>query len=181
MKKLEIVEFGDPLLRETAEKVSVSSIKSVEFQKLIDDIRNHLVSKKLGVGLAAPQIGKSMALSVIAIRPTEHRPTVKEFDLVIINPSYKGVGDKEDMWEGCISSGDGQAGLFGKVPRYKKVQATFWDENGQKHKEQFSGLPAQVIQHETDHLNGILFVDKVADSKTYMTLSEYRKRITPKK
>lgn len=181
MKTLKIVEFGDPILRKTAKRVSIATIKTAGFQKLISDIRGHLLNKKLGVGLAAPQVGKSLALSVIAIRPTVHRPTVKEFDLVIINPSYKGVGDKKEMWEGCISSGAGQAGLFGKVPRYKKVEATFWDETGQKHTKQFSGLPAQVIQHETDHLNGILFVDKVADSKTYMTLGEYRKRITPKK
>lgn len=176
-----IVEFGNPILRKTAKKVPVASIGSTEFQKLINDIRDHLVGKKLGVGLAAPQVGESLALSVIAIRPTEHRPKVKEFDLVIINPSYKGLGDKKEMWEGCISSGAGQAGLFGKVPRYKKVEATYWDEKGQKHIEQFSGLPAQVIQHETDHLNGALFVDKVTDTKTYMTLCEYRKQITPKK
>lgn len=181
MKTLEIVEFGNPILRKTAKKVPVSNIKSTKFQKLINDVRDHLVGKKLGVGLAAPQIGESISLSVIAIRPSKHRPKVKEFDLVIINPSYKGLGDKKDMWEGCISSGAGQAGLFGKVPRYKKVEATFWDENGQKHIENFSGLPAQVIQHETDHLNGVLFVDKVTDTKTYMTLGEYRKRITLKK
>lgn len=181
MKPLKIAEFGDPILRITAKKVPVASIGSAAFQKLINDIRDHLVGEKLGVGLAAPQVSESLALSVIAIRPTAHRPKVKEFDLVIINPSYKGVGDKKDMWEGCISSGAGQAGLFGKVPRYTKVEATFWDENGQKHIKQFSGMPAQVIQHETDHLNGVLFVDKVTDTKTYMTLSEYRKRITPVK
>ncbi len=181
MKSLEIVEFGDPILRKTAKKISVSTIKSAEFQNLIRDIRTFLLNEKLGVGLAAPQVGEGLALSVIAIRPTEHRPTVKEFDLIIINPSYKGLGDKKEMWEGCISSGAGQAGLFAKVPRYKKVEATFWDENGQKQTKQFSGLPAQVIQHETDHLNGVLFVDKVADTKTFMTMSEYRKQITPKK
>lgn len=179
MKTLKIVEFGDPLLRKAAKKVPVANIKSAAFQNLISDIRDHLVGKKLGVGLAAPQIGKSLALSVIAIRPTKHRPTVEEFDLVIINPSYKGVGDKKEMWEGCISSGAGQAGLFAKVPRYKKVEATFWDEKGQKHTKWFSGLPAQVVQHETDHLNGVLFVDKVVDTKTFMTLGEYRKQITP--
>ena len=68
-----IVEFGNPILRKTAKKVPVASIGSTEFQKLINDIRDHLVGKKLGVGLAAPQVGESLALSVIAIRPTGAR------------------------------------------------------------------------------------------------------------
>ena len=179
MKTLKIVEFGNPILRKTARKVPVAHIKTSEFQNLINDIRDHLVGKKLGVGLAAPQIGESMTLSVIAIRPTEHRPKVKEFDLVIINPSYKGVGEKKEIWEGCLSAG--KSGLFAKVPRYKKIEASYLDEKGKKQTKKFSGLKAQVIQHETDHLNGILFVDNVTDSKTFMTLGEYRKRIKPSK
>lgn len=178
---LEIVEFGDPVLRKTAKKVPSSTIRTSKFQNLIKDIRATLIEKELGVALASPQVGHNLALAVIAVRPTAHRPKVKEFDLVIINPSYKGLGDKKEMWEGCISSGAGQAGLFAKVPRYKKIETTYFDENAVKHTKQFSGLVAQIIQHETDHLNGILFVDRVQDTKTYMSMSEYRKRITPSK
>lgn len=181
MKALDIIEFGNPLLRKTAKTVSASAIKTGKFQNLIKNIRATLIEKELGVALASPQIGESIAMAVIAVRPTAHRPTVKEFDLVIINPSYIGVGDKKEMWEGCISSGAGQAGLFAKVPRFKKIEATFRDENGQKHTKQFSGLVAQIIQHETDHLNGILFVDKVQNTKTFMSMSEYRRQITPLK
>lgn len=181
MKALEIIEFGNPLLRKTAKKVPISTIKTIKFQNLIKNIRHTLVEKELGVALASPQVGESLALAVIAVRPTAHRPKVKEFDLVIINPSYRGIGDKKDMWEGCISSGAGQAGLFAKVPRYKRIEATYFDENAVKHTRQFTGLIAQIIQHETDHLNGIVFVDKVLNTKTYMSMSEYRKRITPSK
>jgi peptide deformylase len=181
MNTLEIIEFGNPLLRKTAKKVPISTIKAVKFQNLIKNIRHTLIDQELGVALASPQIGESLALAVIAVRPTAHRPRVKEFDLVIINPSYNGVGDKKEMWEGCISSGAGQAGLFAKVPRYKKIETTYFDEKAVKHTRQFSGLVAQIIQHETDHLNGILFVDKVLNTKTYMSMSEYRKRITPTK
>jgi len=181
MKMLKIVEFGDPMLRRVAKKVPISTIKTSKFQNLIKNIRATLIEKELGVALASPQVGESLALAVIAVRPTAHRPKVKELDLVIINPSYKGLGDKKDMWEGCISSGAGQAGLFAKVPRFKKIETTYFDENAVKHTRQFSGLIAQIIQHETDHLNGILFVDKVLNTKTYMSMSEYRKRITPVK
>jgi peptide deformylase len=79
------------------------------------------------------------------------------------------------MWEGCISSGAGKAGLFAKVPRYEKIELEYLDESAVSHKKVFSGLVAHVIQHEVDHLNGILFVDKVKDSTTFMTYSEYRK------
>jgi peptide deformylase len=181
VKILNTIEFGNPVLREKAKMLTQAEFESRKIKSLINDMRHTLTSKKLGVAIAAPQVGESLALAVIAVRPTAHRPIVKEFDLVIINPNYKGIGDKKEMWEGCISSGAGQTGLFAKVPRYKKIEATYVDENAVKHTKQFSGLVAQIIQHETDHLNGILFVDKVQNTKTYMSMSEYRKRITPSK
>jgi peptide deformylase len=79
------------------------------------------------------------------------------------------------MWEGCLSSGKASFSLFAKVPRFKKINAIWLDENGKHHEEQLEGLVAHVFQHETDHLDGILFVDKVTDSKSYMVESEYRK------
>jgi peptide deformylase len=137
-------------------------------------MRHTLVEKKLGIGLAAPQVGKSVALAVIAIRPTSHRPKVKEFDLVLINPKITKYEDSKELWEGCISAGsNGTADLFAKVPRHAKITVSFYDENGEKREGTFSGLRAQVIQHETDHLNGVLFVDHVKDTKTFMTYNEY--------
>lgn len=179
MKVLERIEFGDPILRSKARKLAVAEIKSAKIQKLIADMRHTLISKKLGVGLAGPQAGQGIALSVIAIRPTKHRPKAKEFDLVIINPKItKTFGYRSQMWEGCLSAG--KSGLFAKTPRYKKIEAEYMDENAAKHRKIFGGLQAQVIQHETDHLNGILFVDHVKDTSTYMTLKEYKKRIINK-
>lgn len=173
---LDRIEFGDPILRVKAKNLTVDEIKSAKIQKLIADMRHTLISKKLGIGLAAPQVGQGIALSVISIRPTKHRPKVKEFDLVIINPEItKTFGYRTQTWEGCLSAG--KSGLFAKTPRYKKVEAEYLNEKGQKKKGIFSGLQAQVIQHETDHLNGILFVDRVKDTSTYMTLKEYKKRI----
>lgn len=178
MTPLKIVEFGNLILRKTAKKLSFDEIQSTEMQQLIKDMHKTLVEHRQGVALAAPQVGKSIALIVIAVRPTKHRPKVSDFDLVLINPVIVSTDeDKSQMWEGCLSGGS--SGLFAKTPRHKKISVEFTDEIGQRQKREFGGLHAQIIQHEVDHLNGILFVDRVTDTKTYMTLKEYRRQITP--
>jgi len=160
----------------------LDQIGSAEVQELIANMRYTLMEKKLGIGLAAPQVGRSLALAVICIRPTALRPKIEPFDLVIINPKITGrFGRKKALWEGCISSGaGGKAGLFAQVPRYRQVKVKYYDETGDLHHKTFKDLSVQVIQHEVDHLNGILFVDKVKDPKTYMTYAEYKKRISNK-
>ncbi len=180
MKIMHITEFGNSVLRETAKKVTSEEIKSQKIQQLIKNIRHTLTEQKLGVGLVAPQVGENLAISVIAILPTRHRPDVEPFELVIVNPKItKTFGNRKQIWEGCISAG--KSGLFAKTPRYLKVEAEFLDENGEKHKKIFEGLQAQVVQHEIDHLNGILFMDHVKDTSTYMTMKEYKKQVRDKK
>ena len=176
------MQFGDPVLRKVAKKLSAEEITSKHTKQLIVAMKHTLVSKKLGIGLAAPQVGKSIALAVIAVRPTEHRPKVEVFDLVLINPEIiETTGKKKQMWEGCISAGsNGEADLFAKVPRYSAVKVKYQDEHGKPQQKTFKDLKAQVIQHEVDHLNGILFVDRVKDTKTFMTYKEYLKRIKSK-
>lgn len=178
---LKVVRFGNPILREEARKLSVTEIKSDDIQQLIANIRYTNDQKKYGVGLAAPQVGVSVALSVIGIKETPHRPELSKFDSVIINPSYVGVGTRTSMWEGCQSCGKGKETLFGKALRYKQIRATWLDEKGIVHHEELKGFVAHVFQHETDHVNGILFVDRVRDTRTYMMADEYRKRIAKKK
>lgn len=180
-KTLKRTQFGDPILRQTAKPLSRQEVLAPKTRRLIKDMRGTLAALKLGIGLAAPQIGQPLALAVIAIQPTKHRPDVEPFELVLINPIItKSVGRKKQLWEGCISAGPGKAGLFAKVPRYGKIKVKFMDEKGITYHKFFEGLPAHVIQHETDHLNGILFVDKVKDTKTYMTYSEYMKHVAKK-
>lgn len=180
MKELPRTEFGNTILRKRSNALTKEQIKSRKVQNLIRDMQFTLTSKKLGVGLAAPQVGEDLALSVISIHPTKHRPKVEELELVIINPRItKYSGRRAQMWEGCLSAGN--SGLFGKVPRYKSVELEYLDENSTKHKKTFKDLVAQVIQHEVDHINGILFVDRVKDTKTYMTLKEYKKQIVSKR
>lgn len=182
MKILSRTQFGNPILRKQTKQLSLNTIQSPAIQQLIKDMRHTLISKKLGIGLAAPQVGKSIALAVIAIRPTPHRPKVKSYDLVLINPVITASSDKKSlMWEGCISAGSkGTADLFAKVPRHNQIKVKFLDENGEKQIKNFRGLRAQVIQHEIDHLQGILFVDHVKDPKTFMTYAEYMKRVRAK-
>ncbi len=174
---LKLTRAGNPILREVMPQLSVEEIRLPETQQLIADIRYTNETKKYGVGLAAPQVGAPLALSIIGIKPTPNRPDREPFDSVIINPSYQGVGRRMGMWEGCQSFGRGDNLLFGKALRYKAIDAMWHDETGELHREQLDGFVAHVFQHETDHLHGVLFVDRVRDSKTFMLADEYRKRI----
>lgn len=169
--------FGNPILRHPAARLTKDEILSAATQDLITDIRQTLTEKKYGIGLAAAQVGQGIALSVIHIRPTKLRPNLpkeKWADLVIINPKIvKTYGNKKQLHEGCVSL----PGVYAKVPRHKKIQLSYFDEAAQRRVKDFEGLLAHVIQHEVDHLEGILYVDRVVDTKTYMSEAEYRKRV----
>lgn len=144
----------------------------------MEDMRYTLEHKRYGVGIAAPQIGVSVALSIIAIKPTPTRPELEPFDMAIFNPQIIEVyGKKVQMWEGCISCGTGKDTLFAKVPRYKKIKLRWDDEKGESHEEILDSFAAHVAQHEVDHLNGVIFVDRVKDTTSYMMADEYRKRV----
>ena len=179
-KVLRRTQFGNPVLRQKSDELSAEDILSEEVQQLVANMKYTLKQKKYGIGLAASQVGQNVALSVIHIRPTKIRPNLPKSecaDLVIINPKItQTYGKKQQVWEGCISLAD----VFAKVPRYKKVQLEYLDENAMRHKKTFDGLLAQVIQHEVDHLDGVLFVDKVIDPSTFITGTEYKKRVVNK-
>lgn len=178
---LPVTRFGNPVLRDVARRLSEDEILSKDIQQLIKNLRHTLVEKKYGVGIAAPQVGESIALSVIGVKPTPNRPELKPFKTVLINPEItETFGDPVDVWEGCVSCGADDDILFARLPRYEKVRLTWLDENAKHREEVISGFVAQVVQHETDHLNGILFVDHVTDSTSFMMADEYRKRILGK-
>jgi peptide deformylase len=179
---LKITRLGNPVLRSVAKQLTAAEIKSPIIQTLIANMRYTLVKKEYGVGLAAPQVGKSVALSVIGIKPTPSRPELQPFDAVIINPKIvQTFGRPEPKWEGCISCGTGTDILFAKVPRYKKIELRWLDETGQQRQEVLNGFVANVAQHELDHLNGVMFLDKVKDPLSYMMADEYRKRVASKR
>lgn len=174
--KLSVIRFGNPILRDVALQLSDEEIASEETKDFVQALFARLLADD-GVGLAAPQVGVSKALFVIAIHPNAYHPERENFRAVAINPGYEGIGRRISMWEGCLSSGDGRSVLFGKALRYKKIVAIYTDQDGVHHREELNGLLAHIFQHETDHLNGRLFVDLVRDPTSYMTGDEYRKRI----
>lgn len=178
---LPATRFGNPILREPTQELTRSKILSDEIQTLIENMRYTLVEKEYGVGLAAPQVGKSLALSVIGIKPTPNRPNLEVFNTVIINPEIiETYGRRRKMWEGCVSCGTGDDTLYAQVPRYERVKLHWQDENAHSREEVLGGFVAHVVQHEVDHLQGRLFVDR-ADTKTYMMADEYRQRVVQAK
>lgn len=179
-KKLFITRLGNPVLRKVAKRLTKKEIVSADVQEMIASMFELLGSDQYGVGLAAPQVGRSVALSVIGIKPTPTRPNLERFDTVIINPTYEGIGKRTGLWEGCISCGTGDDTLYAKVPRFQKINAEWQDIQGTKHIQLLDGFVAHVFQHETDHLNGVLFVDRVKDTKTFMMADEYRTRVARK-
>ncbi len=178
MKILRRTQFGNPVLRQIARRLERDEILSEPIQALIADMYHTLDKKKYGIGLAAPQVGHSLAVSVIHIRKLPWRPNVEEADLIIINPEIiTTYGRRSGMWEGCISfCGDQKEFPYAKALRWKKIRIKYLDEQAKPHEKDFDGLLGHVLQHETDHLNGVLFVDRVRDTKSYVTLSEYNKR-----
>lgn len=167
-KVLEFVSDGDQILREACRRLTVEEIRSAEIQKLIDDLRYTIERRKTGVGLSANQVGRREAISVIAIKPTPARPDLKPFEKVCINTEIvEKFGEKEPMWEGCLSTAvdeNGEASM-GQVPRYKKIRIEYYNRDGEKQSEEVEGFVAQVVQHETDHLNGVLFTDYIGTDK----------------
>ena len=165
-------QFGNPILRSPTKTLTKKEILSKPIQTFLIDMKYTLEKRRYGIGLAAPQIGEAIALVIVGLKPTPTRPNIKKLNMVLINPEItKYYGKSIGMWEACISGSE----LYGKASRYEKVRMSWLDEKAEKHEKDFDGLLAQVIQHEVDHLNGILFVDRVKDSKSYITYSEYKK------
>jgi len=173
---LSATHFGNAILREEMRRLTPEEILSDETQSLIENMYYTLREKQYGVGIAAPQVGARIALSVVGIKSTPTRPDLEPFNTVLINPVLvETFGEAEELWEGCISSGEGDNTLYAKVPRFRKIRLQWLDENAKEHDEILEGFVAHVAQHETDHLNGVLFVDRVLDTKTYMLADEYKK------
>jgi len=177
-KILSLTRFGNPILREKARQLTPTEIQSAQIQSLIANMIHTLEKENYGVGIAAPQVGESIALSVIGIKPTPNRPKLDPFQTTMINPVItETYGELETKWEACVSCGEGKDLLYAKVPRFEKVKLSWLDETGKSREEILGGFVAHVAQHEVDHLNGVLFVDRVEDATTYMMADEYQTRI----
>lgn len=167
-----VTQVGNPIIRKKSKKVV--SINSLEVKKIIKDLIDSMRDSNL-VGMAAPQIGYNLQIFVTEIRTTTLRKT-KELDKlrIFINPKIINESkNKVSGYEGCGSVA--LSGIFGKVSRPIQITVSAIDENNNKFEYKAKGLLARVIQHEIDHLNGIVFLDKVTDKKSLMSKEEYTK------
>lgn len=168
--KREIVNFftegGRKILTQEAIPVEHEDVGSDHVQQTIDDMLETLRSQGPGgVGIAANQIGSDLAIFIIDVRPPEDAK-VEPFRLVAIDPKiveYSGEPVKSLNPEGCLSgvTGDSETTPMGFTTRYPEVTLRWTDEQGETHEQAFDGMYAWVIQHETDHLNGIFFTDRI--------------------
>jgi peptide deformylase len=175
-----ITQLGNKVIRTRAKLVSKPTSKSTKIvvKNLVDSMRHHGL-----VGIAAPQIGKSVRIFVTEIRKTKYRKQSEINDggklRIFINPRILSVSKKQvNGWEGCGSVANAQ--LFGMVKRPASVVVEALDKNGEKFNLKANNLLSRVIQHEIDHLNGIVFTDK-ADPSTYVSREEYFKLAAKKK
>jgi peptide deformylase len=171
-------QAGNPILRKKARALSVSKIKTDEIQNLIKQMFFTL-RKSHGVGLAAPQINQSLRLAVMEVKASKKNKKIKALKkTAVINPRILELSkETASDWEGCLSI----KGIWAKVPRSTSVTVEYYNELAEKITETHTGLHAVIFQHEIDHLEGILFIDRVQDTKTIITESEYRNRILKKK
>lgn len=166
----EIRTLGDPILRTPAAPVPVEAIEGAEIQALVTDLIDTMYAAN-GAGLAAPQIGVSLAVAVAHSRPNARYPYKPEHPLtVLINPTVTVLGDAvESIYEGCLSVPD----LRGVVPRPMHVRVEALDRQGQPFTLEAQGLLAGTLQHELDHLDGVVFVDRVVEPTTFTSWANF--------
>lgn len=166
-----VVRMGHPVLRETAKPLSPEEILSDETKQLIQDLFDTMEAED-GIGIAAPQIGVSKQIALVGVpEDSERYPESDETPLyVVINPEISVVDETpQGFWEGCLSV----PGLRGYVERPRKVRVDFTNQNGEKESLTLDDFNATVFQHELDHLFGILYVDRVKDTKQLMYTEEF--------
>jgi peptide deformylase len=164
---LKIAQLGQPVLRQVASPVPVDEILSAEFQQFLADLRETLEAAG-GVGLAAPQVFSSRRVFLARMLPPPHegdKPGVE----VLINPQLTAMSEEGcAAWEGCLSFAE----LLVLVPRLSAVRVDYLDATGQAKAVELTGFPARVVQHEFDHLEGILTIDRAESTLDIVKASE---------
>jgi peptide deformylase len=167
MSILKVARMGHPVLRARARPLDRSTLRSAPVQKLIDDMIDTMVEYH-GVGLAAPQVHESLRLFVGILAPDDAEHEQEPF--VIVNPEIVPVGtDVVDGWEGCLSIPD----IRGRVPRARQIALKALNRKGDRVELSLEDFPARVAQHETDHLDGVLFFDRMRTFESLTFLDEY--------
>ena len=180
MSILKVARMGHPVLRARAKPLEPADIKSPAVQQLIDDMFETMQEYQ-GVGLAAPQVHASVRLLVAGFAPRVNDDDDDEDEddeedrvplMALINPEISVLGDDTaDDWEGCLSIPD----IRGRVTRAREIKVKAYDRRGRRIEINARGFTARVIQHETDHLDGVLFFDRMASFETLTFLDEFSK------
>jgi peptide deformylase len=165
MAILKVARMGHPVLRERARPLDAAEIGSPRIQRLIDDMFETMHDSQ-GIGLAGPQVHEGIRLFVAGVDDDESTMS----PVVIINPEVSQVGPAvEEDWEGCLSIPD----IRGRVSRAVDIRIRALDRHGKPISMTANGFPARVIQHETDHLDGVLFFDRMTSFESLTFLDEY--------
>jgi peptide deformylase len=166
MSILKVARMGHPVLRRTARSISPGDLKDPMMQRLINDMIDTM-HEYHGVGLAAPQIHEDLRLFVALL---DDDPGADSDAVVMVNPEIVQLSEERaEGWEGCLSIPD----IRGMVPRYTDIVVRALDRTGKKVELNLKGFPARVAQHETDHLDGVLFFDRMTSMQSLTFLDEY--------
>ncbi len=165
MSLLKVARMGHPVLRKRARALDPAEVRSAVVQKFIDDMVDTMIEYE-GVGLAAPQVHEGIRIFVAGIEGDEGRMQVLPF----VNPVVTPVSEQTaDDWEGCLSIPD----IRGRVPRFHGVRVAALDRKGKPFELELEGFAARVVQHEADHLDGVLFFDRMTSFESLTFLEEY--------
>jgi peptide deformylase len=166
MSILKVARMGHPVLRQRARPIDKSALRDPLFQKLVDDMIDTM-HEYHGVGLAGPQIHEGVRLFVALL---DEEPGAESDAVAVINPEISANGDTvEEGWEGCLSIPD----IRGMVPRFTDITLRALDRNGKPMELRLKHFAARVAQHETDHLDGVLFFDRMTSMQSLTYLDEY--------
>ena len=166
----EIAQLGAKVLRLQAQ--IVTDTQNAEIRQIIETLQNTLATTQ-GVGIAAPQISVSKRIIIIASRPTLRYPSAPLMEpTVMINPGFQVLSDtREKDWEGCLSI----PGIRALVPRYKEILINYTNQQDVLIEAKLEGFVARIFQHEFDHLEGKVYLDRVEDNRDIFAESEYFK------
>jgi len=173
---MEIIQLGNPILRDKAK--FVEDVNHPRIQELVDNLLI-TVKQANGVGIAAPQVGASDRIFIVASRPNPRYPHAPEMEpTAMINPKILDrTNETVKGWEGCLSI----PGIRGSVPRYRTIEVEYSDRNSKLHKQELTDFVARIFQHELDHLDGIVFLDRLETNRDIITEQEYQKLVSSEK
>ncbi|MEY4173404.1 MAG: hypothetical protein RI900_569 [Actinomycetota bacterium] len=168
----EILHVGNPLLREMSREVTPQELASAEVQQLIDDLIDTMHAAN-GAGIAAPQVGELLRIATIEVTHNPRYPYKPPIPLtVVVNPVVEFLDDElVEVNEGCLSVPN----MRGNVMRHVNIRVRYLDRHGVQHDEVKRGLTAGTFQHELDHLDGLLFLDRVHDTRSLTTWEQFER------